>query len=163
MKIAIQLFGHMRTYKQCYRALFDNLISQYDCDVFIHTWDKIDHNTTVWHNYHVTSNDGPEKLKSDIINTYNPKKICMESQNPVDMGCVTANGYQISKFGIKSMLYGMSMANDLRKQYQKETGVEYNVVIVTRPDIILHKPLVLEKYINLVILEDGHLMERYNV
>ena len=38
LKIAVQLFGHFRTFEKCAQALKENLLDRYDCDVFIHTW-----------------------------------------------------------------------------------------------------------------------------
>ena len=49
MKIAIQLFGHLRTYKKCLPALKKHLLNKYDCDIFMHTWDTYNHNTKTWH------------------------------------------------------------------------------------------------------------------
>lgn len=33
-KVAVQLFGHLRTYKECYQSLKEHLLDKYDCDVF---------------------------------------------------------------------------------------------------------------------------------
>jgi hypothetical protein len=41
MKIAVQLFGHLRTYKKCFPALKKHLLSKYDCDIFIHSFSPV--------------------------------------------------------------------------------------------------------------------------
>lgn len=38
MKIAVCISGQPRAYKQGYEYLKRNLLDQYDCDIFIHTW-----------------------------------------------------------------------------------------------------------------------------
>lgn len=148
MKIAIQMFGHLRTYKQCYEKLFENLINRYDCDIFIHTWDRVDHNTQTWHDFHA-SDTGQTKseLIADIKNTYHPTDLMVETQNIVDMGTIDCDGKKISLFGMRSMLYGMKMANAMREKYQKKHRIKYDFVVVIRPDIYLIKPLNIESYI----------------
>lgn len=148
MKIAIQMFGHLRTYKQCYEKLFENLVNRYDCDIFIHTWDRVDHNTQTWHDYHA-SDTGQTKseLIADIKNIYHPTDLMVEKQRVVDMGTIESDGRQISLFGMHSMLYGMSMANAMREKYQKKHKIKYDFVVVIRPDIYLIEPLNIESFI----------------
>lgn len=41
MRTAILLSGHMRTYKDCYKSLLENLVKPYGADVFVSTWDTL--------------------------------------------------------------------------------------------------------------------------
>lgn len=48
--IAIQLFGHLRTYEKLAPYFIKNVVNEnaldgYKIDIFIHTWDELDHNT----------------------------------------------------------------------------------------------------------------------
>lgn len=49
MKIAICFFGHLRTFKRCAPHLKRNLLDQYDCDLFMHTWSTLNHQTITHH------------------------------------------------------------------------------------------------------------------
>lgn len=44
------------------------------------------------------------------------------------------------------MLYSKSKVNDLRVKYQKEHGIEYDFVVILRPDLLLLQPLIFDKY-----------------
>ena len=56
-KIAVQMFGHLRTFEHTYKSFFENLINPnkedgYEIDIFIHTWDKLEANAT-YHNLNI--------------------------------------------------------------------------------------------------------------
>jgi len=141
LKLAVHLYGHLRTYNECFPALKKLLLDKYQCDVFIHTWDTLDHSTKAWHQL----NEGrdtvylcPEKIKEEITRTYNPKRLKIETQKPVDMGLFKTNyGQEYSLFGIHSMLHGMEEVNKLRFEYENTNKINYDYVIFTRPDILL--------------------------
>ena len=40
-KIAICLSGYLRTFKECYPSMLENVIQDNDVDIFIHTYDKV--------------------------------------------------------------------------------------------------------------------------
>ena len=142
MKIAVQLFGHLRTYKQCYKSLFENLLNHYDCDVFIHTWETMDHDTQTWHNYRVKETGASaEKLRNEISRIYNPKAIEIEKQIVKDEGVIVANDKEISLFGMKCMMHSMEHANKLREEYEHKNNVKYDYVLCIRPDILLLNPI----------------------
>ena len=146
MKIAIQLYGHLRTYKKCFPALKKYLLSKYDCDIFIHTWNTVDHNTKTWHKNR--SKNALEKTdKNTLKNLYHPKALKIEKQIPKDLGVLTANNRQISIFGIQSMFYSMKSANDLRQKYEQDNAFKYDFVVFIRPDILLLKNFEIEKFI----------------
>jgi len=149
MKIAVLLFGHLRTYKQCYESLRQNLIDLYDCDVFMHTWDSLDHNTKTWHSYKVEGNiSSLEDLEKELYDLYKLKNLKIEKQIVQDEGEILCQGNPISLFGMHSMLYSMKEANVLREKYQKTHNIRYDLVVIVRPDIKLLKPLIFENYEN---------------
>jgi hypothetical protein len=143
-KIAVQLFGHLRTFKECAPSLYKYLLDKYDCDIFMHTWSMLNHNTKVWH-----SNNWYQGLpvnEEDVRKRYpHLKMIKIEEQHPEDWGNVLHDtGYnrplvESSIFGWHAMLYSMAEANKLREDYEKTNGVKYDFVICTRPDILLKK------------------------
>ena len=145
-KIAIQLFGHLRTYKKCFPALKKHLLNKYNCDIFIHTWDTIDHNTKTWHKN--KCKNAIEKVnKNEIVSLYHPKTIKIEKQISNNLGVLTANNRQISILGITSMFYSMQQVNELRRQYEIENSVKYDFVICLRPDILLLEDFNIENFI----------------
>ncbi|MHA3893500.1 hypothetical protein [Acinetobacter sp. GXMZU3951] len=136
MKIAVQIFGHMRTFKKCAPILKQKILEKYDCDVFIHTWNKPYHDDI----------EVKEDFCSDIIQLYNPKKIEIEEQefyNDIE-GCYIVDtdskfkGVNALLSGLKYMNYSMISVNLLRMAYQKEYCTEYDYVLCIRPDIYLN-------------------------
>jgi len=146
MKVAVQLYGHLRTYKKCFSSLKRHLLDKHDCDIFVHTWDTVDHNTPTWHKY--CSENAIKKIEEkEIISLYHPKLLKIETQLPKDLGVLTANKNQISVFGIQSMFYSMKSVNDLRQKYEKDKNIQYDFVIFIRPDILLLGDFNIENFI----------------
>lgn len=147
MKVAIQLFGHLRTYDKCYQRLFLCLADNYDCDIFIHTWNTIDHNTKTWHNYKMNKNISSDEIHNIIKTCYCPKSYKVEIQKYKDEGCIVANNKTISVFGMHMMIHSMKECNKLRQEYEKKNNIKYDYIVVLRPDVELWTPLFLENFI----------------
>ena len=143
LKIAVQFFGHLRTFRKCAPSIEKHLLSKYDCDVFMHTWDKTEHGTCTWHNNRSRVQDVDEELLSVIQQLYKPKGLLVEQQNPAEeklLGLAHDNGQtQISAEGIRFMLTSMKKADDLRRSYAEQNNIHYDYVITLRPDIFLKK------------------------
>ena len=142
MKIAIQLFGHLRTYDKCYQYLKNHLLNKYDCDVFMHTWSSMDHNTKTHHDNRMVSSTSVYPLKESLVRriTRDKENIIIEDQHNKDMGeIITIHNMRISIFGIKSMFYSMGKVNELREKYQRKHNINYDIVLFIRPDILLKK------------------------
>lgn len=155
MKIAVQIFGHLRTFKECFPFLEKNLLDKYDCDVFMHTWDTIDHSTKTWHNnFMPNTNDNVELIKEDLISLYKIKKLKIEHQNPVNLGVINAIGKDISIYGMRCMFHSMKQANKLREEYQIETGEKYDFVITLRPDLQMLEDFSFEHYLERMTEEE---------
>lgn len=148
MRVAVQLYGHLRTFELCYKRLYECLINLYQCDVFIHTWDTLDHATQTWHNFKMKGNYDPEEIKTKVIDCYHPKKYIVEKQEARDEGCIVAQHKSISVYGIKAMLYSMQQVNKLRVEYEEETKQRYDYIVMLRPDVELWLPLELPSYID---------------
>lgn len=150
MKVALQLFGHMRTFDNCYPALVKNFLELHNVDIFIHTWDTIDHNHPTWHDAEKVQGTYDTKVdfEKQICKLYKPKAIKIDCQNLfVEEGLYgSGNGGRVSLTGLRYMHYSKYWSNKLRKEYQSHTNVDYEYVVVTRPDIYLNKSLDLRDF-----------------
>ncbi len=151
-KIAVQLYGHLRTFEECASDLKSKLLEKYECDVFIHTWDTLDHNSPTWHRPHSSTNPVPFQadLIDKLLQCYEPKDILIEQQNFLSRhGLFGSNSNnQISLVGIEYMLYSQNQVNDLRMSYERTYFKEYDYVIMLRPDIRLLEDFHLEQYLH---------------
>lgn len=154
MKLAVCFFGHLRTYKRCASYVKSNLLRHYDCDLFMHTWSDYNHQTKTWHNNRPISG---KVSKQEIIDTYGDfKSIVIEDQVIEDMGDVTvaSDNIQTSLFGIKSMYHSMQASYNLCEQYALENHINYDLVIMIRPDIALSNRFYIESYISVLTNEE---------
>jgi hypothetical protein len=138
-----------------YKSLIKNIIEAnkqdgYDIDIFIHTWTETDHSDIVWHNP-----DGKkrgtsvtENIKKEIYTFYKPKKLLIEKQLEVKSN--VKDGKRVL-----NLAYTVYKSSELRRAYKDETGIVYDYVIVTRPDILFYKPLRLNSFLSVY--------EKYNM
>ena len=148
MKIAVQLFGHLRTYDKCFKALQKHFLFRYECDVFMHTWSTLDHATETWHNHKMSAASAPtNNLAHKLKKNYMLKELEIEHQLIENLGTINAVGKDISIFGIKTMFHSMKRADCLRRRYEQQTGANYDFFVVIRPDVLLKKDFILEEYI----------------
>ena len=148
-RIAIQLFGHLRTYKKTFSSLKTNVISSnensYVVDFFIHTWNELEHKTIAHHNQEKNLDDFENSLSKDILThvqkTYNPRKIIIDNQLNIDeLVFVEKLGAKRSIKGCINNSYTIFKVNELRQKYEKENNIKYDWVIQTRPDILFKTP-----------------------
>ncbi len=147
MKIAVLLFGHLRTFEYCAPYLKANLLDKYDCDVFMHTWDELDSHTKSWDNKHDIEGVLTDYHKQLINDFYHPKAIKIEHQKLKSEIIIKSkvDNKSGSLNGMRYMFHSMNEVNNLRKKYETETGTKYDIVIVTRPDVALFNPLEIQK------------------
>ena len=150
LKIAVQLYGHLRSFERCAPALRRHLLDHYDCDVFIHTWDRTEHATRSWYadSIRAEPDDVDTTILAKVSQLYALKSIKVEAQDFLDepghFG--TDPKLQISLQGLKYMTYGQYQANLLRETYQRENSRCYDYVVVTRPDVMPLADLDLSAY-----------------
>lgn len=153
MKLAVCFFGHLRTFKRCAPYLKLNFLKHYDCDLFIHTWSDYNHQTKTWHeNKEIKGCVSQE----EIIETYGEfKDICIEKQIIQNLGDITVatDKTMISLFGIQSMYHSMKKSYNLCEKYSIQHGINYDYVIMIRPDIALTDRFIIEQYVS-VLNED---------
>lgn len=150
MRVAFQIFGHLRTFERCADSLHLNLLDRYPArDVFIHTWDRFESDTVTHHDRACAPGVVDEGALASVERAYSPTRVAIERQAPREMGNLTfSNGKQIAISGIWYMLESMQKANELREAYSAETGVRYDVVVTVRPDIALRTPLDLDRFLS---------------
>ncbi len=138
-KLAIQLFGHIRTFEQTFPYFKDNIISanmvDYDIDIFIHTWDEFSAmgkpNTE---RFRLNEPLCGKKLTKDDIDKinklYQPKKILIEKLTVPYGGDAS-----------------IEKVNRLREEYEFEIGVKYHQILYIRPDILALHPLKIDIFL----------------
>lgn len=131
MKIAINLSGLPRCYKQGYEEIKKWFLDRYDCDVFIHTWYntntiyKTGHKFSPQKDYQFTEED-----YRNVLDLYKPKAYTFQKPIPFDITGIK------SKLDIKlnvsmSNFYSIKACYDLIQ----ESGNHYDLVIRMRFDL----------------------------
>lgn len=146
MKVAIEFYGHLRSFRETADNIIENFIKPVadDVDVFIHCWDETDHSDLTWHNMDCEKR-GRKVTDEDIKfleEKYNPKKILCEKQISVDNDkeyLMKGSNRNISYRVLKNTYYTRYRVSKLRQDYQKEAGKNYDYVIQARLDLIFNK------------------------
>lgn len=125
MRVAVCLCGQFRTAKQCK----DNIINVFtkdrpntvEVDFFAHTWD-----------YSKSSLEGSKetvyeesRVADKVVDYFQPKKFVVEKM-PEEFK--EGDGWRQGQF------YSISRSLQLRREYEKETGIRYNFVFFCRFD-----------------------------
>jgi hypothetical protein len=127
-KIALCIYGQIRSFELVKESLKNNLIDIYDMDIFIHFWNRYDNSIKVnegqfnhvngdieYGNFNETSID-------EILNFLKPKLFKIEE--PIEYAKNT-----------ESMFYSMEQVNNLKKEYESRYNFEYDIVLRTRIDL----------------------------
>ncbi|MCW1330026.1 hypothetical protein OLP55_02290, partial [Campylobacter jejuni] len=142
-KLAIQLFGLVRTYADTFDTFFNNVIIpnsvDYDIDIFIHSWDIFSavgaanglKNSRHYFYPTMTNKKLCDYDIKDIKNKYKPKKIKIESLKKLEWGIYRS----------------LSGVNKLREEYEKEHNINYDCILCTRMDLFFFNELKLDNYI----------------
>lgn len=156
-RIAIQLFGHLRTFEYTFKSfnkylLNENMQDGYQIDIFIHTWDELDHSTINYRNLEGCALTDKLLTSESILlvnKLYSPKKILIESQ----IDCLDEIWIEklVNFLVLKRCLnnsYTIYMVNKLSNKYKLENCVHYVWVIVTRSDILFKSPFSINNIIS---------------
>ena len=147
MKIAICISGHLRTIKQNISTLISNVLDGNDCDLFIHTWDKVGIEKPVWWS-----------PSGDSVNEYSYETINFIASQTKITACTIEKfiDFYDSKFdsynqtnpcsfqGFVSMWYSKKKSFELATNYSQSTNTEYDIYFITRPDIQYEDKIVFE-------------------
>lgn len=105
-KVAICISGQLRTGIKA-KICFDNFFNGLDADIFYHSWDL------------------DQYIIDNVNDLYKPKRFLVEDSFPSG---------SMGSFG--SMLYSITQANELKKQYEIDNNFRYDLVIKTRFDLV---------------------------
>ena len=138
MKIAVIIYGHMRSFEFCFPNLHKFLLKPLNPDVFIHTWSLNESSTPSWHKSH-RKNIHKINFES-IISRYNPTSFIIENQPSIESSFnKVVDG--VNFFGFNCMYHSLSKANSLKQTEEVKRGCKYDIVVKIRPDILINKPI----------------------
>jgi hypothetical protein len=125
LNLAVLIGGEWRTGFDAYPYISYYLekSGKYNIDYFIHTY--IENTFRTFHETERIYNQLSDRHIKNIKLLYNPKKIKIDTNN-----CNTLK-YHSPPF------YNFKICNDLKNEYKKETGIEYDFVLKIRPDLLL--------------------------
>lgn len=145
MKIAICLSGHLRRFEATASSLLSQVKADHDCDIFIHTWDRMGYSSAYKTDF---IQDITLKYSPRITHHYHPKKIIIEDSMFVEELKRQGDQYAPHLRGVPkhvghmaSMFYKIYAANELRKQYEVESGIKYDWIIRSRTDLLFHEKI----------------------
>lgn len=125
-------------YSSVYKSILKHVIQanpEYDVDVFIHCWN--------------------EDLQDNIISLYNPVKYLFENNNKYtdEINSLCSNP---SDFGGISHSLSIRKVLELQEEYSNANKIQYDIVVLFRPDILIWKDMVFSKYDLNYFYVDGH-------
>lgn len=153
MRSALLLTGHMRCWKDVFPHLKKTILDVYNPDVFIHTWDTEGYWTGKMDGKGFNTTTSPLLNTGEVISYYQPKDICVEKFEDVEPELIPlANTIQESIIEelLKLNPRPLNVISQVRKWYKsfevlesycKRNATEYDLVIRTRPDLILKEPI----------------------
>jgi cellulose biosynthesis protein BcsQ len=151
-RVAIIFFGLTRSLKNIYNNLTENLFNEltnngYNYDIFIHTYSLENPYINPWSGESISNYD------NTAYEILNPKYYIIENQNSVEKklninsycsnlsnwkGC--ANTPEMKRYLVRNMVLALH-SKKMITQLFKEHKNEYDYVIITRPDQLLHTKL----------------------
>ena len=151
MKVAVQFFGHLRTFEKTYQSVQKNLLSHYDCDVFFHTWDTMEmkfrsypRKPGAWFSDKTTFSPlAKENIALKIKKYYNPTTLLIEKSREIKPSQETIIQSPINPQaklhfpGLISMYYSRYRVNKLRMDYEDKNNITYDWIVLIRPDVKL--------------------------
>ena len=166
MKLALCFSGQPRFVRECSQKILDNVIGDYDVDVFAHLWFDEDLQTKP---YKHGGNGGwkdqriPNNAIDDFIEIYNPIRSLVEpsksfgdfdldqdfelSLNKYWSGGEKEPDYQRRQINNSlSYFYSLSEVNRLRQLYEYENKIKYDYVIRCRTDSQVNQLIKYEDY-----------------
>lgn len=118
-----KLGGEDEVLSACYESFYKNLISIGNVDVFFHTWDG--------------------NFKNELVSKYKPKSYKIEPQIVFEN---TVKGPHNRVQAHYSRWYSTKEVNNLKYKYESENGFKYDMVLMSRFDMIWTRPIQIENY-----------------
>lgn len=121
--------GESIDFEACSKLIKNNILDQYDCDVFMHSW----------------STD----VEEELVKIYKPKVSSFQTQEHFGYDQETAASPKIGQaFRTTSKYTSLERALELKKSYENEHGFKYDWVLVLRFDLVIFTKLSLEAFDN---------------
>lgn len=150
-KVAVCISGFVRDFEKTHQNLFDNIINNnpnYQFDIFIHTWDKINtKNSQLFIRGDVDGRnayDNFNKYDSNrLIELYNPKSICIDRYSDDNFkkfekyitAYVASTLPGNNPIAVFSQFYKVSKCAEMVISNEHLTGEKYDMIIRTRFDL----------------------------
>ena len=167
MKVALCISGQIRSVRESFNDIYNNIILPNNADVFIHAW--YDEDTLDTTSIDFSRNRKLEKgIDKHIIELYKPKKVLFEKQKIFnktynhlyvsdswkEAGLLNIGKNKATLEDSKnniiqcslSMWYSIFKCNELKELYAIENNFLYDYVIRSRFDIAIKEPLYVHKY-----------------
>lgn len=163
LKIAVEFYGHLRSFRETAPNIKQNFINQLgdNVDIFIHTWNNSDTSEVSWHNKsgEVRGETIADNDLSFLKDNYAPKKISIDQpfSERLPKYKIKLSEVEVPLSSIESVFYTKYKVNELRKEYENETGAKYDFVIQARLDQYFFTPFNIEKFINYQTLKKNKL------
>lgn len=143
MKTAVILTGHMRCWEIVFPIFQRQILDRYQPDIFISTWSD-----EGWWRPHAErgfNEKSPVLNRDAIFDCYKPKELLIEQFDQVDH-ILKSRSLQFTNYlhnpkNVVSMLYKMHSGGLLLEKHIAVTGIEYDIVIRMRPDLIFNMDL----------------------
>jgi hypothetical protein len=159
MKAALCISGQMRTYRECRENLKKYIIDPLNPDIFVHTWTNSGITTKA--EQKVKKGFRDEKVTYSILDEfYQPRKAIIEEFK--DSYAEEMNGVRVPDMlkeaesqhykGAIPMFYKMYACNELKRRWEREHNFRYDMVIKSRPDMLVAAEIPAQVKENLDIL-----------
>ena len=159
MKIAVCLSGHYRTHDITFINWCEKLYSKYDCDIFFHTWD-VNGTRIGFQNDEVSVEDlTPLKYTADQLKEkFKFTDVIVENYKDLHetflhvSAVVRERRKHIPELEnrravhLYSMWYKALQCFELMENYANQNNVKYDIVIKSRPDLIVFDPTIQTTY-----------------
>ena len=123
--------GEYDDYNLCFntikRHIFEANSDDYDFDIFCHSWNP--------------------DLEGEFRTLYQPKAAQFEDNRQYN-DIFSKLCREAKEFSGVSKAFSMKKSIELKEAYEKENGIEYDIVFIYRYDLVLWKNITLDLYIN---------------
>lgn len=151
-RLAIQLFGYLRSYELCRESFFENVVKPFEnagfeVDIFMHTWDFIEGVKVSWSNEKaIEATNKPQKTpsKEDLMTLYRLKDLAITPQpkhKDSDKFVTLRYEFNYAFASILGSYFSLYSVNALRLAYAKKHDLRYDLVLCTRADLFFHREL----------------------
>lgn len=159
MKIALCMSGHIRTFDKTYQSWYDNLISQYNTDLYLHLWDSVGPKDMSQHNLDFKSGVDQSNMFNveNFVKTYGTSVNYSLFVESYDVHYQKFSDRAVSwyeqrdKQGLRTIDRPLANFSMYYKWYKCNELIEYkdyDLVIRTRPDIALNSRLPIECFVD---------------